>query len=182
MILTNTVNWSSAPEWISAIVNILLLILTAASVLYAYKAYNHQKERSKKEAACELAKYYATNVIDKYADITTVFDAAGITEVIRKVFPFRELKEFDKEELLKLLEKAGMSIQDLESKLDNIDPKAIFRAKVSRACSEEERDRALVAIPNSMKKEKYKLLTDSFYNQISTKKLVVCLMSLNGLQ
>ena len=129
MILTNTVNWSSAPEWISAIVNILLLILTAASVLYAYKAYNHQKERSKKEAACELAKYYATNVIDKYADITTVFDAAGITEVIRKVFPFRELKEFDKEELLKLLEKAGMSIQDLESKLDNIDPKATLERR-----------------------------------------------------
>ena len=104
MILTNTVNWSSAPEWISAIVNILLLILTAASVLYAYKAYNHQKERSKKEAACELAKYYATNVIDKYADISVVFETAGITEMIRKAFPLRKLEEFDKEELLRYFE------------------------------------------------------------------------------
>ena len=142
MICTNTVNCASIPEWISAIVNVLLLILTAASVFYAYKAYNHQKERSKKEAACELAKYYAKNIIDKYADISVVFETAGITEMIRKAFPLRKLEEFDKEELLRFLEKAGISIQDLESKLNNIDPMAIFRARVSRACSEEERDRA----------------------------------------
>lgn len=66
MILANTANSASAPEWVSAIANILLLLLTAASVFYAYQAYKHQKERSKKEAACELAKYYATTCICYY--------------------------------------------------------------------------------------------------------------------
>ena len=127
------------PEWLSAVCNVLMLVLTAASVYYAFRAYQHQKDRSKKEAACNLAKYYANNIIDKYADITSVFNASGITDIIRKHLQLRDLKEFDRAELECLLKAGGMTVADFEEKLRNIDPLVILNARMSGACSPEER-------------------------------------------
>lgn len=142
MLTTQATTFTISPEWVSAVCNILLLVVTAVSVYFAFRAYIHQKERGKKGAACDLAKYYACNVIDKYADITGVFGISGITELVRKTFPLRDIKEFDKAELVRFLDDVQMSIEDFDNKLTSIDPSAIFKAKVSRVCSEEERDRA----------------------------------------
>lgn len=156
--MTLTIN----PEWISAICNVLLLGLTAVSVRYAYKAYVHQKERSKKEAACDLARYYASNVIDKYADITNVFDSAGITELVRNTFPLRDVQEFDKAELIQFLDNAQMSFKDFKEKLRSIDPSAIFSAKVSRACTEEERGRAFLSYTKIADDGKMEIVNGAF--------------------
>ncbi len=136
---TQVVNISVAADWVSAVANVLLLVLTAVSVCYAYKAYVHQKERSRKEAACNLAQYYASNIIDKYADITGVFDSAGIAEIIRGTFELRDLQEFDKAELEQFLSKAGTNINDFKKKFSDIDPAIILSARLSRPCSAEER-------------------------------------------
>ena len=126
-------------EWVSAMCNILLLILTAISVYYAFRAYRHQKNRSKKQAACDLAKYYANNIIDKYSDVANVFDSCGIISSIREIFDLRELQDFDRTELEELLRKGNMTVDEFEDKLKNIDPMAILNARMSGAGSAEER-------------------------------------------
>ena len=150
------------PEWVSAICNILLLFLTAVSVYYAFRAYRHQKERSKKEAACNLAKHYASNIIDKYADITSVFDAAGITEEVRKTLPIREIREFDREELDRLLKKGNMTIEEFEAKLLAIDPMAILNAQMNRACSPEERRHTFESYTKLDEEGKLQIINASF--------------------
>ena len=130
---------SSVPDWISAICNLLMLFVTLVSVYYAYRAYQHQKDRSKKEIACTLAKYYASNIIDKYGDIEYIFNQSGIFEIIRNKLPLGKLQEFDKDELISLLGANGMTLEEFENKLNNIDPKSILGARMSRACSPEER-------------------------------------------
>lgn len=134
-----TVNITLTGDWISAIMDTLMVIIAALSAWYAYKAYRHQKDRCKKEAACNLAKYYANNVIDKYGDITSVFRASGITEMIRSAFELRGLKDFDKEELLRFLDKSELSFDEFEKRMTKIDPRHLLNAKICRSCSPEER-------------------------------------------
>lgn len=140
MLTAQPVNKLSAiPEWVSAGCNVLMLILTTVSVYYAFRAYRHQKDRSKKEAACNLAKYYANNIIDKYADIASVFNAAGLAEIVRKALPLRDLREFDKSELEQFLNRCGMTTKDFMDKLRSIDPSIVLNTRMSAACSPEER-------------------------------------------
>lgn len=122
----------------------------------------HQRDRSKKEAACELAKHYANNIIDKYADITQVFDAADITEEIRKTLPLRDLQEFDREELDRLLKKRNTTIEEFEAKLRNIDPIVILNARMQRACSPEERGRTFDSYTKVDEEGKIQLINDTF--------------------
>lgn len=131
---------SSIPDWLSAVCNVLMLLVTCISVYYAYRAYQHQKDRSRKEAACNLAKYYANNIIDKYTDITIVFDTAGIMEIIRNTFPLDDLNDFDIDELEALLKAKNMVVADFKDKLRNLDPMSVLNARMSRACSPEERN------------------------------------------
>ena len=134
-------NWMDAiPNWVSAVCNVLLLTVTCISVYYAYCAYQHQKDRSRKEAACNLAKYYANNIIDKYTDITIVFETAGIMEIIRNTFPLDALNDFDKEELESLLKRKDTTVADFEAKLRNLNPMSVLNARMSRACSPEDRN------------------------------------------
>ena len=39
------------------VVELLMFVVALASAIYAFKAYKHQKERSKKVSACELTQY-----------------------------------------------------------------------------------------------------------------------------
>lgn len=129
----------SNPESFSALCDVLMLIVTIISVVYAYRAYQHQKDRCKKETACNLAKYYASNIIDKYGDIEYVFNTSGISKIIRDIFPLNKLQEFDKDELDRLFQEASLPVKDFEEKLHNIDPMSILGAQMSRACTPEER-------------------------------------------
>lgn len=86
-----------------------------------------------------MAQYYASNIIDKYGDITNVFGAAGLTELIGKTFQLRDLQEFDKDELLEFLKEAGLEYESFEKKMTFIEPRHILNIRMSRACSPEDR-------------------------------------------
>lgn len=137
---TTGTSFSIGPEWISAVSSFALLLLTGFSVFYAYKAYKHQKDRSKKEAACSLAKYYANNIIDKYADINYTFDSAGITELISSLFSIKDINTFEKDELVRLLSKKGKTIDEITPKIMFVDAQHILNTRMLNSCSTEDRD------------------------------------------
>ena len=58
---------------VSACVSGALLLVTIISVICAFKAYYHQKERAKKDAACQLARVYANEVLTQYQVVVGVF-------------------------------------------------------------------------------------------------------------
>ena len=70
------------------VISTLLLIFTVVSVLCAFKAYKHQKKRAQKELSCDLAKYYASSIIDKYALIMHVFSVAGLDKKTKEIFDY----------------------------------------------------------------------------------------------
>lgn len=127
-------------DLVSTVVDILMLLLTGGSVFCAFIAYKHQKDRNKKEAACNLAKDYANSIIAKYAVINSVFAGSGLVEMIRNSLSLRELNDFDREELDKLFKKHNVDKASFEQKIRNIDPIVILRARMYRACSAEERE------------------------------------------
>lgn len=131
---------SSDPEKTSAICNVLMLLVTIISVYYAYRAYQHQKKRSQKEAACNLAKYYAKEIIRKYSDITYVYTKSGIADAIKKTLDLRELNNFDRAEIQKLLEAKDCTMAFFVSKIKNIDPAIILDARIVAASTPEERE------------------------------------------
>ena len=63
---------------IECCISAVLLLATIISVICAFKAYSHQKERSKKEAACRLARTYADEVLSQYQVVDSVFDKSNL--------------------------------------------------------------------------------------------------------
>ena len=163
---------------VSTIVDILMLLLTVGSVICAFRAYKHQKDRSKKEAACNLAKYYASSIIDKYADVTTVFNVAGVTEILRGAFEIRDLQDFDKEELERLLKNSKINVDEFGKKLREIDPAVILKAKMYRACSADERGRTFENYTKVDKGGKIEIINGIYLQQEFTQEVFALLNEL----
>ncbi len=102
-------------------IDILMLLVTIISVFCAFKAYGHQKERSKKETACNLAREYAGSMC-RLTDINQVFEASGYTKLVKSTFPMDNISEFNKSEMNKLLAKANISMNDVMDKILKPDP------------------------------------------------------------
>ncbi len=117
----------------------LFFVATVVSVICAFKAYKHQKERSKKEAACDLAKYYAENIIKRYAFVTVVMKKAGLEARVKELFRYDDLLKFDKSEMLGFIEKKELSYEDINDAFTNVDPQAVLYAKVVFSASAQER-------------------------------------------
>lgn len=162
MILTIPAWFEITGTILSVLINGAMFAVAIISAWYAYRAYSHQKDRSKKAAACDLAKYYASSIIDKYADIVQVYGAAGITDLVKSVFSFRELQEFDKEELLTLLKKSGTSFDDFQKKITRIDPGHILSTKLYRTCSVEERGKTYNGYTEQDETGKVQVINGSF--------------------
>lgn len=128
---------------IIALINCILtgffLLATIISVICAFKAYKHQKERARKEAACNLARYYAENIIMRHAFVSTAMQSADIEARAYELFPYKELSNFSESEMLEFLSKKGVS-QDMAIDIFiNIDPQAMLNAKLSFAPSVHEK-------------------------------------------
>lgn len=108
----------------------LFLLATIISVFFAFKAYKHQKQRAKKEAACDLAKYYAENVIKRYSFVRFVMQVSGLEKRVKDLFPYDKLCHFDKNEMIKFLEKKEVSYEDISNEFNDISPAAILSAKL----------------------------------------------------
>ena len=126
-------------DWVSVLLQFLMLVLTIFSVVCAFRAYKHQKDRTKKDAACNLAKIYANSIIAKYGDLNAIFVASGIADLVRNTLELRDLRDFDNDELEKLLKKANVSKKEFTEKFKKIDPSEILKVRIEKASSVEER-------------------------------------------
>lgn len=140
LLTSNAMQITLCGDWVGAVIDILMFVLTGISVICAFRAYTHQKERSKKEAACNLAKHYANSLIDKYSDISSVFEASGINAEIKRLIEIDKLENFDSEEIHKILQSKNADGKDFVDKLLHIDPEAILNTKISSARSVFERE------------------------------------------
>jgi len=122
------------------ILSFITLLVTVISVICAYKAYQHQKDRSKKDAACELARYYSENIIERYSFVSAVFRAAGVPQAIKEILPYERMKDFTYKELCCILEEQGKTYEEVTRLFKNIDTKIIYAAKITMAKSVAERN------------------------------------------
>ena len=120
-------------------INLILLIVTAVSVYFAFRAYYHQKERAKKDAACELARYYAHDIIQRYDFVSYTFQHSKKEEKIKELFPYDRLKNFDYKEMTDILAEQGHDVQKTMSELFRIEPHIIYQGMIRNARSVEER-------------------------------------------
>lgn len=125
------------------IVELLMLIVAFCSALYAFKAYRHQKERSKKEVACELAKYYADEILNNATVILTAFSLSGYEEYITGIVAYNDMCDFTKKEFQCLLEKASIDYDQCIKRITEIDPSVLFSCRLSRVYSIKERSEAI---------------------------------------
>lgn len=121
------------------VINLILLITTVISVICAFRAYHHQKARAKKDAACELARYYAHDIIHRHTFVSDALTQAGITESIHNTFPLEDLKEFNYSEMECLLHRKGYTSAQSLDYLGVLDPVIIYQGLIQNANSIEER-------------------------------------------
>lgn len=143
--LTSTITtigeWSVSDKiaFVNCTFTCLFLLATIISVICAFKAYKHQKDRARKEAACSLARYYAENIIIRHSFVLLVMQCAEVDSKAKKLFPYDELSLFSRAELLTFLERKGMTYEQAEDVFTNLDPQAILNAKFSFSISVEEK-------------------------------------------
>ena len=118
---------------IGVVISGLLLIVTVVSAIYAIRAYQHQKQRAKKEAGCKLARIYADVVLSKYKLVNEVMEKTELLDFIRYLFPMSAISSFSYSEMSELVEKAGRSMDDVIAKMRTFDPLIILDAKLIQA-------------------------------------------------
>lgn len=126
----------TVPLWLEITEIVLSLLLDGAvvaiavvSALYAYRAYKHQKDRSKKDAACELAQYYADVILQEYRAIHDVFCSIGYDSLIKEIISLNDISKFDFPELTKLTKDKKQTPDVFAKKIDNADPLIILECK-----------------------------------------------------
>lgn len=115
---------------IGVVISGLLLIVTVVSAIYAIRAYQHQKQRAKKEAGCKLARIYADVVLSKYKLVNEVMEKTKLLDFIRDLFPMNAISLFSYSEMSGFVEKADCSIDDVKTKMRTFDPLIILDAKL----------------------------------------------------
>ena len=83
------------------------MLVAAVSAFCAFLAYHNQRTRSAKSAACDLAKYYANNIIERYTFVDDVYSSNGYTELVKKIFPISKIKEFTYQEMLDFIKESS---------------------------------------------------------------------------
>lgn len=118
---------------------LFFLLATIISVVCAFKAYKHQKDRSRKEAACNLARYYAENIIFRHSFVEATMRFATIDSNAKELFPYQELFQFNKTEMLGFLDRSSVPYNTAKNIFLNIDPQAVLNAKLAFSSSIQER-------------------------------------------
>ena len=120
-------------------ISLVTLFVTVISVIYAYRAYRHQKDRSKKDAACELARYYSENIMQRYTFVNFVIIASGIAEKTKELFRYEDINEFTNNELCATIKRQGLDIEEVSPLFEKVDGKTIYKVKVMLAKSVSDR-------------------------------------------
>lgn len=103
-----------------------LLLLTFASVVCAFIAYYHQKNRAKKDAACKLARVYADEVLPKCEVVNYVMRANKLDDFIKETFPITAARKFSYAEFERLAATSDVRVEEIKEKFDKLDEKSIF--------------------------------------------------------
>lgn len=172
--VTSNTDFSVIFAGTSCFLTAILILVTYLSVRYAINAYKHQKERAKKDAACDLAKYFAQQS-KRHQLIMYVFNHSGLESKIEKWFPYDDLKKFDYNELISILKKNKFPLDDVIGEMVNINPISIYKGRINEATSIEERrllaseyinkENTTPDDPSQAIKHK-DLLTHDFFNEI----------------
>lgn len=123
---------------ISAVISGLLLVVTVVSVIYAIRAYRHQKQRAKKDAACALARVYADVVLSKYKLVNEVAGKSDLLDFVRTLFPMNDISSFSYGEMKRFVRDAGRSMEDVKTKMWTFDPLIVLDAKLVQAKTSDE--------------------------------------------
>ena len=115
------------------------MLIAAISAFYAYLAYRHQRGRAAKAAACDLAQYYAHNIVEKYSFIFDVYSSSGYTEMVKRVFPIGKIKMFTLQEVCDFLVDSEINISDIMEEMTSISDKSILVHKLRYAKSSADR-------------------------------------------
>ena len=119
--------------------NMGMLGVAIISAWYAYRAYKHQKDRSKKDAACELAAYYADVITEECRYIYDVFRKTELDQFVRDTIDLNQISKFDVAELASFTQKKKLPADIFKRRLNEIDPLIIIQCKILRANSVTER-------------------------------------------
>ena len=140
MILAESVNSAATGDAVMLIINVIMAIIAFTSAACAILTFNHQKKRSKKAEACRLAAHYANVILKKNAFITSVFSNSGVDKYIKDHVDMREIHEFDRNEMTRILDSNAITCDEFVGKVLEVDPKVIFNCRMTSACSGIERD------------------------------------------
>lgn len=105
------------------------MLVAAVSAICAFLAYKTQRARAKKASACELAKYYADNIINRSAYIGSVYSNCKYTEQVKSTFPLDKISSFTRHEMEELLKQSEISEDEMHKAAFNVDPCIIGASK-----------------------------------------------------
>jgi len=117
---------------------IITSVVTAFSVIILYFTYRHNKRREYKQKACDLAKYYADNFINKITYICIILASNRSDELLSNCFKPEDIYRFDYEELKELEKKHGIKDSTIFNSINTIQPEVIFKAKIRTGKSAKE--------------------------------------------
>lgn len=121
-------------------VDVAMFAVAFLSALCALFAYRHQRNRSKKDAACKLAAQYADDILEKYGFVGNVYYNTGLDEYVKHTINFNDIFNFDNAELDALL-KGKVEREQFDKKMADIDPEKILLCRILRSHSQADRDR-----------------------------------------
>lgn len=114
----------------SDVLNAILLGVTVLSVACAFLAYRHQRLRTKKEAACTLAQYYADTILREYSYISNAYRASGLDEKIRAWFPLGSIHAFSSSEFSNTLRRAQVDAKTVTRAIEQPELKTLHLARL----------------------------------------------------
>lgn len=117
---------------------IFTAVFTFLSIIGFYISYRYNKNREFKQKACDLAKYYAEEIIPKISYIKNTLAHSDLNSIINKCFNRHFIKDFDIDELEELLKVADIKVDQFQQKVNSIDVQAIFESKVYTSRNDKE--------------------------------------------
>lgn len=88
------------------------------SILIALLAYLYQRREKKKYRAYEIAVDYANDIIPRMRIVNSIIESLGLQSIFKKLEGFTS---FDNLELISLLKKQDLCINDIEARLKSIE-------------------------------------------------------------
>ncbi|HEX2938232.1 MAG TPA: hypothetical protein VHO66_04860 [Ruminiclostridium sp.] len=99
---------------------IFTAVFTFLSIIGFYISYRYNKNREFKQKACDLAKYYAEEIIPKISYIKNTLAHSDLNSIINKCFNRHFIKDFDIDELEELLKVADIKVDQFQQKVNSI--------------------------------------------------------------